>query len=41
KECPKLRNSNNHGNQGGRNNAPTRVYALGRTGAGPDANVVT
>nr|GFB38925.1 hypothetical protein [Tanacetum cinerariifolium] len=41
KECPKLRNNNNHGNQGGRNNAPTRVYAVGRAGADPDANVVT
>nr|GFC63486.1 hypothetical protein [Tanacetum cinerariifolium] len=28
-------------NQGGRNNAPARVYAVGRTGADPDANVVT
>nr|GFD16910.1 hypothetical protein [Tanacetum cinerariifolium] len=25
-ECPKLKNSNNHGNQGGRNNASARVY---------------
>nr|GFA76794.1 hypothetical protein [Tanacetum cinerariifolium] len=27
RECPKLKNNNNHGNQGGRNNAPARVYA--------------
>nr|GFB58975.1 putative reverse transcriptase domain-containing protein [Tanacetum cinerariifolium] len=24
RECPKLKNNNNHGNQGGRNNAPAR-----------------
>nr|GFC54961.1 hypothetical protein [Tanacetum cinerariifolium] len=41
RECPKLKNSNNHGNQGGRNNAPARVYAVGRAGTDPDANVVT
>nr|GFC26780.1 putative reverse transcriptase domain-containing protein [Tanacetum cinerariifolium] len=29
------------GNQGGRNNAPARVYAVGRAGTDPDANVVT
>nr|GFC47096.1 reverse transcriptase domain-containing protein [Tanacetum cinerariifolium] len=39
-ECPKLKNNNNHGNQGGRNNAPARVYAVGRVGTDPDANVV-
>nr|GFC97554.1 putative reverse transcriptase domain-containing protein [Tanacetum cinerariifolium] len=41
RECPKLRNNNNHGNQGGRNNTPARVYAVGRAGIDPDANVVT
>nr|GFC40702.1 hypothetical protein [Tanacetum cinerariifolium] len=41
RECPKLKNNNNHGNQGGRNNAPSRVYAVGRAGTDPDANVVT
>nr|GFC70995.1 hypothetical protein [Tanacetum cinerariifolium] len=41
RECPKLKNNNNHGNQGGRNNAPARVYAVGRTGTDPDVNVVT
>nr|GEZ64382.1 putative reverse transcriptase domain-containing protein [Tanacetum cinerariifolium] len=40
-ECPKLKNNNNHGNQGGRNNAPARVYAVGRAGTDPDVNVVT
>nr|GFB40729.1 hypothetical protein [Tanacetum cinerariifolium] len=41
RECPKLKDSNNHGNQGGRNNAPARIYAVGRAGRDPDANVVT
>nr|GFB40569.1 putative reverse transcriptase domain-containing protein [Tanacetum cinerariifolium] len=41
KECPKLKNNNNQGNQGRRNNAPAMVYAVGRAGADPDANVVT
>nr|GFC47033.1 hypothetical protein [Tanacetum cinerariifolium] len=41
RECPKLKNNNNQGNQGGRNNAPARVYAVGSAGADPDANVVT
>nr|GFA06529.1 reverse transcriptase domain-containing protein [Tanacetum cinerariifolium] len=30
-ECSKLKNNNNHGNQGGRNNAPARVYAGNET----------
>nr|GFA31468.1 hypothetical protein [Tanacetum cinerariifolium] len=41
RECPKLKNNNNHGNQGGGNNALARVYIVGRTGTDPDANVVT
>nr|GEZ61836.1 putative reverse transcriptase domain-containing protein [Tanacetum cinerariifolium] len=41
RECPKLKNNNNHGNQGGRDNAPARVYAVGRAGIDPDVNVVT
>nr|GEY18540.1 reverse transcriptase domain-containing protein [Tanacetum cinerariifolium] len=41
RECPKLKNNNNHGNQGGRNNAPAIVHAVDRAGADPDANVVT
>nr|GFA62134.1 reverse transcriptase domain-containing protein [Tanacetum cinerariifolium] len=40
RECPKLKNNNNHGNQGGRNNAPARVYAVGRAGTDPDVNVM-
>nr|GFB36669.1 putative reverse transcriptase domain-containing protein [Tanacetum cinerariifolium] len=38
RECPKLKNDNN---QGGRNNAPARVYVVGRAGTDPDANVIT
>nr|GFB43289.1 putative reverse transcriptase domain-containing protein [Tanacetum cinerariifolium] len=41
RECPKLKNNNNQGNQSGRNNAPARVYAVGRVGTDPDANIVT
>nr|GEX47722.1 putative reverse transcriptase domain-containing protein [Tanacetum cinerariifolium] len=41
RECPKLKNNNNHGNQGRRNNAPARVYDVDRAGTDPDANVVT
>nr|GFB60558.1 putative reverse transcriptase domain-containing protein [Tanacetum cinerariifolium] len=41
RECPKLKNNNNQGNQSGKNNAPARVYAVGRAGTDPDANVVT
>nr|GFC37056.1 hypothetical protein [Tanacetum cinerariifolium] len=41
RECPKMKNNNNQGNQGGRNNAPARVYAVGHAGTDPDANVVT
>nr|GEZ72561.1 retrotransposon protein, putative, Ty3-gypsy subclass [Tanacetum cinerariifolium] len=41
RECPKLKNNNNHGNQGGRDNAPARVYVVGHAGTDPDANVMT
>nr|GEX73347.1 putative reverse transcriptase domain-containing protein [Tanacetum cinerariifolium] len=41
RECPKLKNNNNHGNQGGRDNAPTKVYVVGRAGTDLDSNVVT
>nr|GEX99630.1 hypothetical protein [Tanacetum cinerariifolium] len=41
REYPKLKNNNKHGNQGGRNNAPARVYGVGRAGTDPDVNVVT
>ncbi|GJR91384.1 putative reverse transcriptase domain-containing protein [Tanacetum coccineum] len=40
RNCPKLKN-NNHGNQGGNRNAPTKVYAVGRAGINLDSNVVT
>ncbi|GKF89200.1 putative reverse transcriptase domain-containing protein, partial [Tanacetum coccineum] len=36
RECPKLKNNNNHGNQVGRGNAPAKVHA----GTNPDSNVV-
>nr|GFC97846.1 hypothetical protein [Tanacetum cinerariifolium] len=35
RECTKIKNNNNHGNQGGRNNALARVYAVGRAGTDP------
>nr|GFC55600.1 reverse transcriptase domain-containing protein [Tanacetum cinerariifolium] len=41
RECPKLKNNNNQGNQSGRNNSPARVYAVGRARTDPNANVVT
>nr|GEW03704.1 hypothetical protein [Tanacetum cinerariifolium] len=40
RECLKLKNNNNHGNQGGRNNAPARVYAVGHAGTDPDVKFV-
>ncbi|GJR48060.1 putative reverse transcriptase domain-containing protein [Tanacetum coccineum] len=41
RECPKLKNNNNRGNQGGIGNAPAKVYAVGRAGTNPDSNVMT
>ncbi|GJT07479.1 putative reverse transcriptase domain-containing protein [Tanacetum coccineum] len=41
RECPKLKNNNNRGNQGGNGNAPAKVYAVGRAGTDPDSNVMT
>ncbi|GKB51764.1 putative reverse transcriptase domain-containing protein [Tanacetum coccineum] len=41
RECPKLKNNNNHGNQVGGGNAPAKVYAVGHAGTNPDSNVVT
>nr|GFC60003.1 hypothetical protein [Tanacetum cinerariifolium] len=41
RQCPKLKNNNNHSNQGGRKNAPARVYAVGHVGTDPDINVMT
>nr|GEU37892.1 reverse transcriptase domain-containing protein [Tanacetum cinerariifolium] len=41
KECPKLKNNNNRGNQVGNAKAQARVYAVGKAGANPENNVVT
>ncbi|GJV15615.1 putative reverse transcriptase domain-containing protein [Tanacetum coccineum] len=40
RECPKLKNNNNRGNQVGGGNAPAKVYAVGHAGTNPDSNVV-
>ncbi|GJT13796.1 reverse transcriptase domain-containing protein [Tanacetum coccineum] len=40
RECPKLKNNNNRGNQVGGGNAPAKVYAVGLAGTNPDSNVV-
>ncbi|GKC03903.1 hypothetical protein Tco_0995513 [Tanacetum coccineum] len=41
RECPKLKNNNNHGNQVGGGNAPAKVYVVRHAGTNPDSNVVT
>ncbi|GKA17187.1 putative reverse transcriptase domain-containing protein [Tanacetum coccineum] len=41
RECPKLKNNNNRGNQVGGGNAPAKVYAVGHVGTNPDSNIVT
>ncbi|GKD29586.1 hypothetical protein Tco_1240364, partial [Tanacetum coccineum] len=41
RECPKLENNNNHGNQVGGGNAPAKVYTVGHAGINPDSNVMT
>ncbi|GKB49566.1 putative reverse transcriptase domain-containing protein [Tanacetum coccineum] len=41
RECPKLKNNNNRGNQVRGGNALAKVYAVGHTGTNPDSNVVT
>ncbi|GKF28297.1 reverse transcriptase domain-containing protein [Tanacetum coccineum] len=41
RECPKLKNNNNRGNQVGGGNAPAKVYVVGHTGTNPDSNIVT
>ncbi|GJZ17815.1 putative reverse transcriptase domain-containing protein [Tanacetum coccineum] len=41
KDCPKLKNNNNWGNQAGNAKAQAKVYAVGNAGANPDNNVVT
>ncbi|GJX07704.1 putative reverse transcriptase domain-containing protein [Tanacetum coccineum] len=41
KDCLKLKNNNNRGNQVGNAKAQAKVYAVGNAGANPDNNVVT
>ncbi|GKC41694.1 putative reverse transcriptase domain-containing protein [Tanacetum coccineum] len=41
RECPKLKNNNNCGNQVGGGNAPAKVYSIGHAGTNPDSNVMT
>nr|GEW74732.1 reverse transcriptase domain-containing protein [Tanacetum cinerariifolium] len=41
RECPKLKNNNNRGNQVGNAKAQAKVYAVGKAGANPDNNVFT
>ncbi|GKD28151.1 putative reverse transcriptase domain-containing protein, partial [Tanacetum coccineum] len=41
RECPKLKNNKNRGNQVRGGNAPAKVYAVGHAGTNPDSNVVT
>nr|GEV96076.1 hypothetical protein [Tanacetum cinerariifolium] len=41
KECLKLKNNNNRGNQVGNAKAQAKVYAVGKAGANPDNNVIT
>ncbi|GJX42452.1 putative reverse transcriptase domain-containing protein [Tanacetum coccineum] len=41
RECPKLKNNKNHGNQVGNDRAPAKVYAVGHAGTNPDSNIVT
>nr|GFC52697.1 reverse transcriptase domain-containing protein [Tanacetum cinerariifolium] len=41
RECPKLKNNNNWGNQVGNAKAQAKLYVVGKAGANPDNNVVT
>nr|GEY43845.1 putative reverse transcriptase domain-containing protein [Tanacetum cinerariifolium] len=41
RECPKLKNNNNRGNQVRNAKTQAMVYAVGKSGANPDNNVVT
>ncbi|GJR28702.1 putative reverse transcriptase domain-containing protein [Tanacetum coccineum] len=41
RECPKLKNNNNRGNQVRGGNALAKVYAVGHAWTNPDSNVVT
>ncbi|GKF44697.1 putative reverse transcriptase domain-containing protein, partial [Tanacetum coccineum] len=40
RECPKLKNNKNHGNQVGNDRAPAKVYVMGRVGTNPNSNAV-
>ncbi|GJU78539.1 reverse transcriptase domain-containing protein [Tanacetum coccineum] len=40
RECPKLKNNQNRGNQGGNDRAPAKVYVVGRARTNPDSNVM-
>ncbi|GJX55687.1 putative reverse transcriptase domain-containing protein [Tanacetum coccineum] len=41
RECPKLENNNNRGNQGRKDTTPAKVYVVGHVGTNPDSNIVT
>ncbi|GJZ81668.1 putative reverse transcriptase domain-containing protein, partial [Tanacetum coccineum] len=40
RECPKLKNNKNNGNQFGNDRAPPKLYAVGHAGINPDSNVM-
>ncbi|GKE29474.1 putative reverse transcriptase domain-containing protein, partial [Tanacetum coccineum] len=41
RECPKLKNNKNRGNQFGNDRAPAKVYVVGHARTNPDSNIVT
>ncbi|GKC76421.1 putative reverse transcriptase domain-containing protein, partial [Tanacetum coccineum] len=41
RECPKLKNNKNRGNQVGNDRVRAKVYMVGRAGINPDSNIVT
>ncbi|GKE11981.1 putative reverse transcriptase domain-containing protein [Tanacetum coccineum] len=41
RECPKLKNNNNRGNQVGGGNAPAKLYTVRHAWTNPDSNVMT
>ncbi|GJX16786.1 putative reverse transcriptase domain-containing protein [Tanacetum coccineum] len=41
RECPKLKNNKNRGNQVGNDRAPAKVYVVGHAGTNPYSNIVT
>ncbi|GJX76462.1 putative reverse transcriptase domain-containing protein [Tanacetum coccineum] len=41
RDCPKLKNNNNQGNQVGNAKTQAKVYAVGNAGVNPDSNVIT